>query len=101
MNITGLRRASEAAYLGISHPEIEEFIDLRKPTGDQNRRAPNLHHGVIITDAFMEAVINGHTWDLISPKDNSIVKTISAKALWQQLLEVRTTLKGEHPRPAA
>ena len=61
----GLRRASEAVYLDISHPEIEEFIDLRKPTGDQNRRSPNLHHGVVIPDAFMEAVIAGSEWDLI------------------------------------
>lgn len=91
----GLRRASEAVYLDISHPEIEEFIDLRKPTGDQNRRAPNLHHGVVITDAFMNAVINNEDWDLISPKDGSVIKTIKARKLWTQILEVRTTLKGE------
>ena len=91
----GLRRASEAAYLDISHPEIEEFIDLRKPTGDQNRRAPNLHHGVVITDAFMNAVIDNQPWNLISPKDNTVVDTISAVDLWHKILEVRTTLKGE------
>jgi len=91
----GLRRASEAAYLDISHPEIEEFIDLRKPTGDQNRRAPNLHHGVTIPDKFMEAVIHDANWDLISPKSGAIVKTVSARKLWTQLLEVRATLKGE------
>ena len=91
----GLRRASEAVYLNIAHPEIEEFIDLRKPTGDQNRRATNLHHGVVITDAFMDAVVNEKDWDLISPKDNSIVKTVKAKHLWEKLLEVRFTLKGE------
>lgn len=91
----GLRRASEAAYLRIDHPEIEEFIDLRKPTGDQNRRAPNLHHGVVITDAFMQAVISDSPWDLISPKTQQPVKTVSARALWTSLLEVRTTLKGE------
>jgi len=91
----GLRRASEAAYLRIDHPEIEEFIDLRKPTGDQNRRAPNLHHGVVITDAFMECVINDLPWNLISPKDGSIVKTVRARDLWTHLMEVRVTLKGE------
>ena len=91
----GTRRASEAVYLDISHPEIEEFIDLRKPTGDQNRRAPNLHHGVVIPDAFMEAVLSDSNWDLISPKDKTIVKTIKARKLWIQLLEVRATLKGE------
>lgn len=91
----GNRRASEAAYLSISHPEIEEFIDLRKPTGDQNRRAPNLHHGVSITDAFMNAVITNTDWPLISPKTNQVVKIVKARTLWEQLLEVRTTLKGE------
>ena len=116
----GLRRASEAVYLDISHPEIEEFIDLRKPTGDQNRRAPNLHHGVVITDDFMDAVLNDLDWNLISPKEivykdepgklityrdengricprpkYKIVKTVKARKLWTQLLEVRTQLKGE------
>lgn len=91
----GLRRASEAVYLHISHPEIEEFIDLRKPTGDQNRRAPNLHHGVVIPDAFMNAVIYDLQWDLISPKTNTVVKTVSARDLWIRLMDVRTTLKGE------
>lgn len=91
----GLRRASEAVYLDVSHPEIEEFIDLRKPTGDQNRRSPNLHHGVVIPDAFMEAVIADSEWDLISPKTNAVIKTVQARKLWTQLLEVRTTLKGE------
>ena len=91
----GLRRASESAYLQMSHPEIEEFIDLRKPTGDQNRRAPNLHHGVVITDSFMRAMIIDAQWDLISPKTGEIVKTVSARKLWEKLLEVRVTLKGE------
>lgn len=91
----GLRRASEAVYLRIDHPEIEEFIDFRKPTGDQNRRAPNLHHGVVITDAFMEAVIRDKPWDLISPKSGEVIKQVRAKELWEHLLEVRTTMKGE------
>jgi ribonucleoside-diphosphate reductase alpha chain len=97
----GLRRASESVYLDISHPEIEEFIDLRKPTGDQNRRAPNLHHGVVITDNFMNSVLYDKLWDLVSPKDGSVIKTVKARKLWEQLLEVRTTLKGEILRPAA
>ena len=91
----GLRRASEAAYLHISHPEIEEFIDVRKATGDQNRRTPNLHHGVVITDEFMRAVIHEQPWKLISPKDGSTVKIVNAKDLWTRLLEIRVTLKGE------
>ncbi len=91
----GLRRASEAVYMDISHPEIEEFIDIRKPTGDQNRRTPNLHHGISITDAFMNAVLYNLDWDLISPKDGTIVKTVKAQKLWIQILDVRTTLKGE------
>ena len=91
----GNRRASEAVYLDISHPEIEEFIDIRKPTGDQNRRAPNLHHGVVISDAFMNSVVYDKLWDLISPKDGTVIKTVKARKLWEQLLEVRTTLKGE------
>lgn len=91
----GSRRASQAVYLDVSHPEIEEFIDLRKPVGDQNRRCPNLHHGVNITDAFMEAVINDQPWNLISPKSGEIIKTVSAKYLFNKILDVRTTLKGE------
>ena len=91
----GLRRASEAVYLRIDHPEIEEFIELRKPTGDPNRRSPNLHHGVIITDDFMKAVIYNRQWDLISPYNHKVIKTVSARKLWERLLEVRATLKGE------
>lgn len=91
----GLRRASEGVYLSCDHPEIEEFIDIRKQTGDQNRRCPNLHHGVVITDAFMNAVIDNADWNLISPKDNKVVKTVKAKELWNKILEVRATMKGE------
>ena len=91
----GLRRASEAVYLDISHPEIEEFMDLRKPTGDQNRRAPNLHHGVVISDNFMNSVVYDKLWDLVSPKTGTVVKTVKARTLWNQLMDVRATLKGE------
>jgi ribonucleoside-diphosphate reductase alpha chain len=87
----GLRRASEAAYLDISHPEIEEFIDIRKETGDSSRRTPNLHHGVIIPDDFMDCMISDGTWNLISPKSGEIIRTVSARKLWSQILEARIT----------
>ena len=66
-----LRRGSAACYLDISHPEIEEFLEIRKPSGDFNRKALNLHHGVLVTDEFMEAVRDGAEWTLQSPKDGS------------------------------
>src|SRR3546814_20838283 len=66
-----LRRGSAACYLDVSHPEIEEFLEIRKPSGDFTRKALNLHHGVLITDAFMEAVREGAPWDLVSPMDGS------------------------------
>lgn len=91
----GSRRASQAVYLHVSHPEIIEFVELRTPVGDQNRRCPNLHHGIVITDSFMEAVINDLPWDLISPKSKTVVNTISARELWHKILDVRITLKGE------
>lgn len=85
-----LRRGSAAVYLPIWHPEIEEFIELRKPTGgDPNRKALNLHHGVCIDDKFMEAVRAGTEYELKSPKDGHIVKTISARNLWIRLLSTR------------
>jgi ribonucleoside-diphosphate reductase alpha chain len=87
----GLRRASEAAYLDISHPEIEEFIDIRKETGDSSRRTPNLHHGVIISDLFMESVVENKLWVLTSPKTGASVRTVSAQKLWSQILEARIT----------
>src|SRR3546814_8802331 len=63
-----LRLGSAACYLDVSHPEIEEFLEIRKPSGDFNRKALNLHHGVLLTDAFMEAVRDGSEWELKSPK---------------------------------
>ena len=85
----GLRRASQAVYLDVSHPEIEEFIDVRRPTGDANRRSLNVHHGVTIPDAFMEAVESRGQWDLISPKTGSIVKTVDAFDLFKKMLVTR------------
>ncbi|WP_225883365.1 ribonucleoside-diphosphate reductase subunit alpha [Sphingomonas aliaeris] len=84
-----LRRGSAACYLDISHPEIEEFLEIRKPSGDFNRKALNLHHGVLLTDAFMEAVRDGTEWNLLSPKDQTVRATVDARSLFQKLVETR------------
>ncbi|WP_428486151.1 ribonucleoside-diphosphate reductase subunit alpha [Rhodopila sp.] len=85
-----LRRGSAAVYLPIWHPEIEEFIEIRRPTGgDPNRKALNLHHGIQISDAFMRAVEADEPWALLSPKDKSAVRSISARALWVRILTAR------------
>jgi ribonucleoside-diphosphate reductase alpha chain len=85
-----LRRGSAAVYLPVSHPEIEEFVEIRRPTGgDPNRKALNLHHGILVPDAFMRAVEADEPWPLISPKDGSVVRTISARALWIRILTAR------------
>jgi ribonucleoside-diphosphate reductase alpha chain len=84
-----LRRGSAACYLDIDHPEIEEFLEIRKPSGDFNRKALNLHHGVLLTDAFMEAVRAGEEWNLKSPKDGSVRATVDARSLFQKLVETR------------
>ncbi len=84
-----LRRGSAACYLDVSHPEIEEFLEVRKPSGDFNRKALNLHHGVLITDEFMEAVRDGSEFNLRSPKDQSVRGTVDARSLFQKLVETR------------
>ena len=84
-----LRRGSAACYIDVTHPEIEEFLEIRKPSGDFNRKALNLHHGVLVTDAFMEAVRNGEEFDLVSPRDGSVRKTVDARSLFQKLVETR------------
>jgi len=84
-----LRRGSAACYLDVSHPEIEEFLEIRKPSGDFNRKALNLHHGVLLTDAFMTAVRAGTKFDLISPKDGSKRAEVDARSLFQKLVETR------------
>ncbi len=84
-----LRRGSAACYIDVSHPEIEEFLEIRKPSGDFNRKALNLHHGVLLTDAFMEAVREGAEFDLLSPRDGSVRKTVDARSLFQKLVETR------------
>jgi ribonucleoside-diphosphate reductase alpha chain len=85
-----LRRGSAAVYLPVAHPEIEEFIEIRRPTGgDPNRKAPNLHHGILVPDDFMRAVEADAAWSLRSPKDGSIVRQISARSLWIRILIAR------------
>jgi ribonucleoside-diphosphate reductase alpha chain len=90
------RRGSYAAYLDISHPDILIFLEMRKPTGDPNMRTLNLHHGINITDDFMHLIEKcmldknaDDTWELKDPHTNEVKDTISAKHLWQQILEIR------------
>jgi ribonucleoside-diphosphate reductase alpha chain len=84
-----LRRGSAACYLDVSHPEIEEFLEIRKTSGDFNRKALNLHHGVLLTDDFMQAVRDGADFNLKSPKDGSVRGKVNARSLFQKLVEVR------------
>ena len=84
-----LRRGSAAVYLDIHHPEIEEFLEIRKPSGDFNRKSLNLHHGLNISDEFMMAVRDGKEFGLRSPKTDEVIKTIDARYLWQKILEMR------------
>jgi len=91
------RRGSYAAYLHISHPEIEEFLDVRKPTGgDINRKSTNLHHAVVIPDSFMKLIAQAtaepgfdDSWNLIDPHSGEVTKTVAAKALWVKLIQNR------------
>jgi ribonucleoside-diphosphate reductase alpha chain len=90
------RRGSYAAYLDISHPDIIGFLEMRKPTGDQNQRCLNLHHGINITDDFMHIIEQAmldpefdDSWNLVDPASNEIRETVSAKMLWQMILELR------------
>src|SRR5690606_26728780 len=85
-----LRRGSAAIYLPVWHPEIEEFIEIRRPTGgDPNRKALNLHHGILINNAFMHAVENDEEWALKSPKDKAVVAKVKARDLWIRILTAR------------
>ncbi|MEC9266645.1 MAG: ribonucleoside-diphosphate reductase subunit alpha [Alphaproteobacteria bacterium] len=85
-----LRRGSAAVYLPIWHPEVEEFIEIRRPTGgDPNRKALNLHHGIVITDDFMRAVENDEEWKLVSPKDKATIRKVRARDLWIRILTAR------------
>jgi ribonucleoside-diphosphate reductase alpha chain len=85
-----LRRGSSAVYLPVDHPEIEEFVEMRRATGgDPNRRSLNLHNAVVIPDAFMHAVENDKPWDLKNRTDGKVVSTISARQLWIRILTAR------------
>ena len=84
-----LRRGSAACYLDIHHPEIEEFLEIRKPSGDFNRKSLNLHHGINITDEFMDCVKHNKQFGLKSPKTNEVLRTVNARELWQKILETR------------
>lgn len=90
------RRGSYAAYLDIDHPDIMMFIEMRKPTGDQNMRTLNLHHGINISDKFMEIIeqcmLDPHfddSWDLKDPHTNEVVNTVSARELWMKIIDIR------------
>jgi ribonucleoside-diphosphate reductase alpha chain len=90
------RRGSYAAYLNISHPDILIFLEMRKPTGDQNMRCLNLHHGINITDDFMQLIEKcmidseaDDTWELKDPHTNEVRDKVSARELWQRILEIR------------
>ena len=84
-----LRRGSAACYLDIHHPEIEEFLEIRKPSGDFNRKSLNLHHGINITDEFMECVKHNKEFCLKSPKTKETLRKVNARELWQKILETR------------
>lgn len=84
-----LRRGSAAVYLDVHHPEIEEFLEIRKASGDFNRKALNLHHGIAITDDFMQAVQDGSLFALKSPKTGDAIRKVDARQLWQRILETR------------
>jgi ribonucleoside-diphosphate reductase alpha chain len=90
------RRGSYAAYLDISHPDILAFLEMRKPTGDPNMRAPNLHHGINITDDFMQIIEKcmldptaDDSYELVDPNSKEVREVVSAKDLWQRILEMR------------
>jgi ribonucleoside-diphosphate reductase alpha chain len=84
-----LRRGSAAVYIDVHHPEIEEFVDIRKPSGDFNRKSLNLHHGILLSDEFMEAVRDDSPFAVRSPVSGEPIKKISARLLWQKILETR------------
>ena len=83
------RKGSYAAYMDISHPDVVEFMNLRIPTGDVQRKALNLHNAINITDDFMKAVVNGDMWQLKDPHDGKVSEEISARKLWERIIEIR------------
>jgi len=83
------RKGSYAAYMDVSHPDIVEFLNMRIPTGDVQRKALNLHNAINITDAFMQAVIDNKDWDLVDPGKGKVAETVNARKLWERIIEVR------------
>ena len=83
------RKGSYAAYMDVSHPDIIEFLNMRVPTGDVNRKNLNLHHAVNVTDSFMRAVERDEVWDLVDPDDGTVRDSMRARKLWELLLETR------------
>ena len=83
------RKGSYAAYMDVSHPDVIEFLNMRIPTGDVQRKALNLHNAVNISDAFMSAASNGEMWDLKDPKDGKVKEQIDARKLWERIIETR------------
>ena len=83
------RKGSYAAYMDVSHPDVIEFLNMRIPTGDVQRKALNLHNAVNISDKFMNAASNGEMWDLKDPKDGKVKESIDARKLWERIIETR------------
>ena len=83
------RKGSYAAYMNVAHPDIMEFLNIRIPTGDVQRKALNIHNAINITDKFMTAVMTNSDFDLIDPNDKSVKETVSARKLWERILEIR------------
>tara|TARA_R110002153_G_scaffold52522_2_gene147225 strand:- start:313 stop:2022 length:1710 start_codon:yes stop_codon:yes gene_type:complete len=83
------RKGSYAAYMDVSHPDIIEFLNMRIPTGDVQRKALNLHNAINVSDAFMTAVSSGTTWDLKDPKDGKVKESVDARKLWERIMEIR------------
>lgn len=83
------RKGSYAAYMDVSHPDILEFLNIRIPTGDVQRKALNLHNAINLTDEFMTAVVEGTDFDLRDPKDDTVKETVNARKLWERILEIR------------
>lgn len=84
------RRGAAAAYLRIDHPDIEDFMEIRKPTGgDMDRKCLNINNGVVVTDEFMQAVEQGRTYDLIDPHYKTVTKSLDAREMWRRLLKMR------------
>lgn len=90
----GARRGAAAAYMHVSHPDIEDFVDMRRPEGAEERRCQKINHGICISDAFMKAVEANAPWDLIDPNTGKVVRTISAYGLWKRIVTTRV-MTGE------